>query len=332
MQPENVIDYTRVLFPDFREQECLVTPLEKGGSGRFYYRVQMGNASMIFVKYTDQREENRHFVEIDQFLHHCGIRVPQIYHHDSKEGLIWMQDLGVDDLFSFRTTDWKIRRLFYQSAIEQVARLHGQGHHLQSSHSLKLQPAFDEKLYLWEQGYFFQHAVRGYFGCSEADATALAALPALRFLAQRLASLPRCFIHRDFQSENILIHDATAWLIDFQGMRFGLPHYDLASLLYDPYVHLSAVERSELLDFYQEVAGSEGVLFEGDFMEVFLACAAQRLMQALGAYGFLGLQCSRPAFLRHIPTATRSLSEVLSRIDGLAPIVNLLNSACEPKN
>ena len=41
------------------------------------------------------------------------------------------------------------------------------------------------------------------------------------------------------------------YLIDFQGMRPGLAEYDLASLLYDPYVHLTGFERAELLEFYR---------------------------------------------------------------------------------
>ena len=62
---------------------------------------------------------------------------------------------------------------------------------------------------------------------------------------------PRCFVHRDFQSQNIVIKDGAACFIDFQGMRPGLPQYDLASLLYDPYVCLPASERADLLEHYR---------------------------------------------------------------------------------
>jgi hypothetical protein len=43
----------------------------------------------------------------------------------------------------------------------------------------------------------------------------------------------------------------------------------------------------------------------------------QRLMQALGAYGFLGLVKDYKDFLQHIPTAVQSLREVVGKIDGL---------------
>ena len=65
---------------------------------------------------------------------------------------------------------------------------------------------------------------------------------------------PRVLVHRDFQSQNIIIRNSYAYLIDFQGMRPGLAEYDLASLLYDPYVDLPEVERSELAGYYRQSA------------------------------------------------------------------------------
>jgi len=127
-------------------------------------------------------------------------------------------------------------------------------------------------------------------------------------------------VHRDFQSQNVMIREGSAWLIDFQGMRFGLAQYDLASLLYDPYVSLHDGERRELLDYYKSLCG--GV--SADFDEIFRWCALQRLMQALGAYGFLGLQKGRSEFLTHVPQALRSLGKVASGLDGLDPLMQTL--------
>ena len=88
-------------------------------------------------------------------------------------------------------------------------------------------------------------AIGGYFGNLQdpARVARVADAPVWEAIAQRLAAWPRVLVHRDFQSQNILIHDGQAHLIDFQGLRPGLAHYDLASLLYDPYVRLSPAER-----------------------------------------------------------------------------------------
>ena len=55
------------------------------------------------------------------------------------------------------------------------------------------------------------------------------------------------------------MRDGHAHLIDFQGMRPGLAEYDLASLLYDPYVSLTNAERMELIEFYRDTSGRRAI-------------------------------------------------------------------------
>ena len=322
----DVISLTNERFPKTGNGNAAVTPLEKGGSERKFYRIRFGDESMIFVKYSGHKEENRHYVDIARFLNGAGVPVPEIHHHDSEEGLIWMQDLGEQDLWSFRNASWTPRRALYESTLEGVLRMHAQATKLANGADLRLERVFDTDLYLWEQGYFFENCLGNYFQTPESELVELAALPALRGSAESLAARPRVLVHRDFQSQNVMINEGAAWLIDFQGMRYGLAQYDLASLLYDPYVALTSDERCELLAFYKKRLEQNGTPVDSDFDEIFRWCALQRLMQALGAYGFLGLKKNRPDFLAHTPVALRSLLEVASALDGLAPLVKKLNS------
>jgi len=322
----DVISLTNERFPKTGNGNAAVTPLEKGGSERKFYRIRFGDESIIFVKYSGHKEENRHYVDIARFLNGAGVPVPEIHHHDSEEGLIWMQDLGEQDLWSFRNASWTPRRALYESTLDGVLRMHTQATKLANGADLRLERVFDADLYLWEQGYFFENCLGNYFQTPESELTELAALPALREATTALAARPRMLVHRDFQSQNVMIHEGAAWLIDFQGMRYGLAQYDLASLLYDPYVALTSDERCELLAFYKKRLEQNGTPVDSDFDEIFRWCALQRLMQALGAYGFLGLKKNRPDFLAHTPVALRSLLEVASALDGLAPLVKKLNS------
>jgi N-acetylmuramate 1-kinase len=326
MSLQRLLLQTQERFPGYHDSDVEISPLEKGGSERRFYRIRAGGENpVILVKYSSQKEENRHYVEIARFLADSRVNVPAIYFHDASEGLIWMQDLGDEDLWSWRETPWERRRVLYESALFEVSKLHIAATKNLEGSSLRLEREFSEQLYLWEQQYFFDNCLRAHFGLDGAAVRRYAELPVMRGIAARLASLPRVLVHRDFQSQNILIHDDTAWLIDFQGMRPGLPQYDIASLLYDPYVELSDAERSFLLEFYKSVARVSGMEIPPGFDECFYFCALQRLMQALGAYGFLGLQKGRPDFLAHIPAARRSLREVAARIDGLDEFVALLD-------
>lgn len=353
MIPDFLLDKTARRFPRFLRDNIRIDPLEKGGSDRKYYRIAVREeGSLILVKYGDQREENRHYCEIDAFLKTIGVRVPTIYHHDLEEGLIWMEDLGEVDLWHFRSESWPVRRPLYRNAIEQVVRLHTRGllaletgktrtmlEEPQWDAALardipvptatsalpRFQSAFDIQLYRWEQNYFFENCVARYFHVDPAVIEAKADRPRLNEIAELLAAQPRVLVHRDFQSQNIMVQNERAYLIDFQGMRPGLGQYDLASLLYDPYVQLTSSERDSLLGDYIVLCAEAGFAVPSDFRVIYDLCAMQRLMQALGAYGFLGLVKERTSFLKHIPTALASLREVAARIPGIENLRGLLD-------
>jgi aminoglycoside/choline kinase family phosphotransferase len=93
-------------------------------------------------------------------------------------------------------------------------------------------------------------------------------------------------------------------------------------------VELSDGEQAELLAFYMGLvrAGGEAVN-EAAFERTYWLCAAQRLMQALGAYGFLGYERGRADFLAHIPVALPRLLAVWARLDGMQELAGLAAEA-----
>jgi aminoglycoside/choline kinase family phosphotransferase len=316
---------TRIRFPAFSDAKVKITPIEKGGSDRKFYRVRCGpEQTIILVKYSLERAENRIYVQIAEFLADHKIRAPKIYFHDATEGLIWIEDLGEADLWSYRGESWLVRRPLYESALDEIAKLHRLPESSAEAIRANLPAEFNAALYQWEQGYFFENCLGRYFGVEKKRLDELAALPALQEIAERLGSLSRVLVHRDFQSQNIIMRNGHAHLIDFQGMRPGLAEYDLASLLYDPYVSLSAGEQAELLEYYWAARDEDQRWRAGNFAQVFRLCAMQRLMQALGAYGFLGLVKGSRSFLDFIAPAIRSLRSVIENRKGLEKLDRVL--------
>lgn len=310
-QKRPVAESRRPMLTELVRESVAVLPIEKGGSGRKFWRMQVADHTLILVRYGEDRPENRHYVAIGQFLGSIGVRVPIVYFHDETEGLIIMEDAGDTDLWSFRGASWRERRALYQRTLDQALLLHTRGHTAPGLEKLQLQQQFDSALYRWEQEYFIEHCLGRHFG-----QTAPLDRVRLNEIADELASLPRCLVHRDFQSQNVIVRNREVCLIDFQGLRPGLAQYDIASLLLDPYANLAPAERDDLLGHYLSGLLGPGNYDHPEFMRVYDLCAMQRLMQALGAYGKLGHLDGRTQFLEHIPTALERLNEVLERIPG----------------
>jgi aminoglycoside/choline kinase family phosphotransferase len=101
-------------------------------------------------------------------------------------------------------------------------------------------------------------------------------------------------------------------------MRLGPLTYDLVSLLLDPYVALPAGFQAELLDRFATAVvgtGPAGSLSATDIRAMALGAGLQRVMQALGAYGFLGHVKGKRFFLDHIPAGLAVLREILGELE-----------------
>ncbi len=326
-----LIERTAAELPGFLP--TALSPIEKGGSSRHFYRVSSPERSVILVRDLGEKEENRHYASLAEFLSSHGVPVPRVLAHSETEGLLWLEDLGEQDLWATRNDPWEVRRPLYESVLHGISLLHRIPSHALDVEDLHLQLAFDERLYRWEQEYFTEHCLGGIFDLPEPERASLLCSEPMRRLAAGLASMPRQLVHRDFQSQNILIRNGEAVFIDFQGMRPGLAPYDLASLLCDPYVEISPEERTHLLEYYKNILKESGSPTGGDFDRVFWQCAAQRLMQALGAYGNLSLNLGKPHFRSHVAPALLRLREALSnlhsedRLDELEKLLSKLKDS-----
>lgn len=269
-----------------------------GASGRAIMRSPL-HPGIIGIYWTAERADNNSFLPAAHGLAAAGVRVPAILaEQDCGQGcgVCLVQDLGNADLLSLKQADWETRKAAYTQAMQAVAPLH------RLTPDWPLQPGFDAQLYRWEQSYFAEHYLQAYCG---KDATDFLSRPALQEMADWLAALPTSPVHRDFQSQNIMLTGETATLIDFQGMRLGRPEYDMASLLLDPYMSQSPEEQEELLGIWENVRG------ERIDRNIFAACALQRIMQALGAFANIGLNQHKEWYLNLIPAGLTSLKRAM---------------------
>ena len=296
---------------------------------RFYRLLGEEEQSLgVLMEYSAEKEENSLYAAISGFLAELNVPVPKIIHHDGEKRLAVLEDLGSQDLYAFKDLPWPELKAHYVNILSAVCPLWQAGEQeVKSRDGLKLMDGFDARLYGWERDYFFDQCVLRMV--EEVKPESRAAMhQECEILQELLLKQDTQLVHRDFQSHNIMIGENGPAFVDFQGLRTGSWFYDLASLLYDPYMGLKENRRDELIGYTIEMMNWPGC--DEEFDVILHAAAVQRLMQAMGAYGYLGKELGKEEFIQYIPVAAKEL-QVLATEMGLKEVTLLAQSVLGEK-
>jgi aminoglycoside/choline kinase family phosphotransferase/molybdopterin-guanine dinucleotide biosynthesis protein A len=254
----------------------------KAGSGRQYYRIPHieSSQSWILMSSPEADLEFDRFVDITGYLQRKDVPVPHLFAVNSGHAQILLEDLGARTLHDCLQDD---AQNWIRKAVELLVEVQHKtkGFEVEGP-GLLLDRRFGFKALRWETDYFAEQCLGRLRGRSEADLQQLA--PDFDALAKAVGEHEVAWMHRDFQSQNIMVQNEILRLIDYQSARAGSIWYDLASLLWDPYreVHIDEVRVhwNQFCSLKKIEAGSTQ-------WRQFLQASLQRVMQANGAYAFL---------------------------------------------
>lgn len=304
----------------FPPQEGSLRPISKGGSMRSFCRFKSGGKAYIFCEYSAEKRENFLYANIARFLASCGVKVCEIFLDNPQTRTLVISDLGETDLLDFsKLAPPCALQKARENALLEAFKIHVKAGEKFERAPIELMPSFDEKLYAWEQDYFYDNFMRGHLK--------LEIPPPEREwkdLRSGFLKLPQCLVHRDFQSQNIIVNPQTleTSLIDFQGLRKGVNFYDVGSLIFDPYCDMQGSSREKLFEFYCSLSQINPQSERKNFLKI----SAQRLMQALGAYAFLADKKGKPEYLKYMRPALENLI-FCADCCGLRETLKLANSA-----
>lgn len=297
-----------------------------GGSDRKYFRVKRDNRSAVSMQCPNNDPDFQRHIAYTHFFLKNSIPVPEIIEADSDNRTALFEDVGDLSLHSWLKCPREQHQIeeLYKRVLDIAALIHTTATDHRADCSLLQDRIFDYDHLRWETHYFIERFVKGLSDMKINKASELDA--ELHKLALKVVSFHKTIIHRDFQSQNIMIaQGGIPRLLDFQGARIGPPAYDVASLLWDPYYRLEENTRERLLDYYTRKMGESARWFnKRDFRETLLPCRLQRHMQALGAYGFLSKVKGKNYFLNHIPEGLRLLREDLAEANNEYPALDEL--------
>jgi aminoglycoside/choline kinase family phosphotransferase len=312
---ENVNDTLGKLFKDtFNSEVTSSESLYPHGSDRKIIRLRSSEAPSVVGIYNENILENLAFLSFSKHFKSSGLNIPQIFSVSPDNTSYLMEDLGDITLFK-KICDDKVRFSnenvgLYKKAIENLVEFQttaGKG----IDYSLCYQfDKFGEDNIRFDLNYFKQRFLGSFYN-KELDNEKLE--NDLTFLTKKLLEQPRnYFLYRDFQSRNIMLHKNDLYFIDYQSGRKGALQYDIASLLYDARADVPQELREELLDFYIAAVKKNVKIDSKSFKQYFWYFAMIRILQALGAYGYVGITKGRKDFLQSIPYALKNINFILN--------------------
>jgi NDP-sugar pyrophosphorylase family protein/aminoglycoside/choline kinase family phosphotransferase len=322
---------------DLTEPEMLGLPVEEdglqigvGGSERRYYRVRSGEKSAVRMVCAPEEPDYERHIAYSRFFARHGVPVPALHASDAEAMRAEFEDLGDLSLYNWLRYPRSAERIeeVYRRVLDILVVFHVDAtRHLDECDLLRSR-IFDFDYFRWETDYFLERFVEG--RCAIRPASPAALEEEFDRLGRRADGLPKGIIHRDFQSQNVMLKDGVPRVVDYQGARVGPAAYDVASILWDPYIRLEDAMRQRLVAYYMDaMAERAGAALDAQpFFERLVICRLQRHMQALGAYGFLTLVRGKPYFAKHIPEALRLLRQDLVESQGAWPAIAETVEAC----
>lgn len=306
------------------------------GSKRHFWRIQPQGAQTSFMVMENSptdvlfRRENLSYLMIGRHLFRKGLPVPQIHEVDLAKGWFLMEDMGASSLQETLTNE-KGKMALYEKVTEVLFRLQIEGSRDFDRSWCYQTGRYDHAVMRRYESEYFKSAFLGQYlglegGWSELEGP-------FNHLAETASMADnRFFLHRDFQSRNIVVRRGRIGILDWQGGRLGPLAYDLASLIIDPYSALAPSERAHVYDSYLRLLGDYQPGWVGSFEKYFPYLAIQRNLQILGAFSYLTKVRKKPFFEAFIAPALKSLHGLLDELNDpkLSPLRDLPQSLPHP--
>jgi hypothetical protein len=285
--------------------DARVVPLTSDASDRRYFRIlgSDGGSVVLALHAEPIAFTSLPFANVADLLRQIPLPVPEILGHSDDLGILALRDLGDVTLQAHLGSRSPTEHAaLYRQAVALIELLQRRGAELRRDGYLPYQIAFDAEKLTWELNFFLRHFVEGYRGVSIDEAERRAFEEEWAAIATELAAEPRVLCHRDYHSRNLMLHEGSLYVIDFQDARMGPDTYDLVSLLRDSYVDITERELDDLIAYFLALKGSTD---PEQFRRRFDLMAVQRNLKALGTFGYQTIRRGNPVYIQYMPRTLR---------------------------
>lgn len=341
--------------PTSRPQDIRITKLFGQASSRQYFRAFLaapgntephtyvvmklpGGATSLAEEITKgPRPQELPFLNIQRYLERIGVPVPAVVAVSPKQDLLLIEDLGdqtLEKLVTNAAGEFKI--FYYRKVLDALVDFQMQTAANPDPACIACNRTFDAELLNWEFDHFWEYGIAdrlkteaaaagktlpepfwmGYFPDTTGENPWELFARHTREITDLIAKMPQGFVHRDFQSRNILFHGYEFHFIDFQDALQGPLVYDLVALLRDSYIAFTPEETQRLLSYFAARL-PQGHPYRGDEARLtrdFHLVTLQRKLKDAGRFQYIHRVKGNPGFLIHVPQTLEYIKQAFAAL------------------
>jgi len=289
------------------------------GSARKFYRLKSTeNKTAVLIIWDSKDGDWDYFIALNEIKELQSI-IPTLIEYKRSENWALLRDCGeftLKNLIEAHKDDIEFQKSLFEKTAQKLT--FWQNVKVVKSNKISTR-IFSLADLLWESDYFRKH-ISPVFPNTKDLFSAGNFEKERNEIAAQVDKLPKCLMHRDFQSENIVFDGDNVSFVDVQGTRIGPDKYDAASLLFDPYLY-PAINENLRLFFLEKLQSSKD--------DSLFLCALQRLMQAMGAYGNLSQNYGKPRYRNFIKPAAVQAFEICKTLKKYPALLEILGIIVE---